>query len=160
MSFGNTNNGFGGAGGGSGSSGRAGSSGTSGTSGSSAFYFGTTTTPPVPTTVKIYNSTGFNLNNFVALANGSNITGLTAVTLIAGTQTNGTTPNLSVGSGNTIVISNSTFPIVNMTVNTIKEIGLGTDVTFTQTGAGTPSVTISLTLTTSNIFNGIIIDLI
>ena len=47
-----------------------------------------------------------------------------------------------------------------MTVNTIKEIGLGTDVTFTQTGAGTPSVTISLTLTTSNIFNGIIIDLI
>ena len=118
---------------------------------------GSPTPPPSPSYgVAALNSTFSVLNNFVAVANTINVVGLTAVTITNGLTVQGTATNLVVGT-NTIVLST---PSTNITINTIKQVGNGSTIYFTQSGAGSHSVTATVTLNSIDIFNGILIDII
>ena len=80
------------------------------------YWLQASTTPPVNTsTIGIQNNTGNALINFDAVANGSNIIGLSPNIVLGTGLTNGSTTALLIGT-NTILLSNATqpFSVVNV----------------------------------------------
>jgi hypothetical protein len=102
----------------------------------------------------------FNLENigaaksiFTAIINASNVSGITGIFLFGGgAVTTGTTTAELVGS-NTVILTDSVDAI---TLNSIVDAVTLTPITYLiNSGQGTTNVNISVTLTSTNIINGI-----
>jgi hypothetical protein len=101
----------------------------------------------------IQNYSGHSFNNFTAVVNGSNVPGMTAITLPTG-ETLVNTNSYIVGS-NTIILSSSTTGI---NVTNIYQYG-GSLITYDITGNGSNLVNITINLTAEYIVAGTLIFL-
>lgn len=120
----------------------------------------TTTAPPATMSVCIMNSTGAVLSNFTAYftvgATNTNCPGLTNITLPTTPNTCGTTSVAIVGSNQVTLTDN--FISNTISINDVRDQTTGTSLSYSVSGGGTHSVTISsLTLTALNITHGILI---
>jgi len=121
------------------------------------YWLQASTTPPVNTsTIGIQNNTGNALINFNAVANGSNIIGLSPNIVLGTGLTNGNTTALLIGT-NTILLSNATQPFSVVNVQDYATTG---SLAYTTTTQPFNSVTITLTSITGPIIaDGILITI-
>ena len=121
------------------------------------YWLQASTTPPVNTsTIGIQNNTGNALIDFDAVANGSNIIGLSPNIVLGTGLTNGNTTALLIGN-NTIILSNATQPFSVVNVQDYATTG---SLAYTTTTQPNNSVTITLTSITGPIItDGILITI-
>lgn len=133
---------------------------TTTTSTSTTSTTSTTTAAPTLMSVCIMNSTGAVLSNFTVYftvgGTNSNCASLTNITLPTSPNTCGTTAVAIVGSNQLTLVDN--FISNTISINDVRDQTTGTSLSYTSSGGGSHSVTISsLTLTALNITHGILV---
>lgn len=133
---------------------------TTTTSTSTTSTTSTTTSAPLSLNICIQNTTGVSIANFTAFltVGGStpNVINLTNITLPSSPNSCGYTLAAVVGS-NTITLT-ANFISHTLSINDVRDATTGTSLSYSSSGGGTHTVTISsLVLTSGNITNGILI---
>jgi hypothetical protein len=109
-------------------------------------------------TVKVHNLSGLVLNFLTVIVNGINVVGLTAVTMNPTDIITGTSTSV-INGVNKIVVSNSTGNITILSTDIKDDVTLS-PLSYTTSGNGTLTVTVNpITISGTNIINGIIIRL-